>query len=105
MSNARILSVLNALTANGGGDGILKFPNGIMIIRSTTVSLETTFPVPFVDIPTVFVSIITHRWASSHDRELFPGMRTPTGFSIFSLVVNADGATRVSGYLAIGRWK
>lgn len=47
MSNAKILNVLNALTANGGGDGILKFLNGIMIIRSKAIALRTTFPAPF----------------------------------------------------------
>lgn len=105
MSNAKILNVLNALTANGGGNGILKFLNGIMIIRSNAIALQTTFPTPFVDTPTVLVSVSTNRWAASFDRELFPGVVTPTGFSIFTLVVNGNGSSTVSGYLAIGRWK
>ena len=42
-----------------GGDGILKFLNGIMIIRSKAIALETTFPTPFVDTPTVLVSVVT----------------------------------------------
>ena len=50
MSNAKILNVLNALTADGGGN-VLKFLNGIMIIRSDAIALETTFPTPFVDTP------------------------------------------------------
>ena len=104
MSNAKILNVLNALTANGG-DGILKFLNGIMIIRSNAIALETTFPTPFVDTPTELVSVVTSRWDSSYDRELYPNAVTPTGFSIFSLVVDNRGLTTVSGYLAIGRWK
>lgn len=105
MSNAKILNVLNALTANGGGDGILKFLNGIMIIRSKAIALETTFPTPFVDTPTVLVSVVTTRWVASYDRELYPGTVTPTGFSIFNIVVDNSGLTTVSGYLAIGRWK
>lgn len=104
MSNAKILNVLNALTANGGGN-VLKFLNGIMIIRSDAIALETTFPTPFVDTPTVLVSVATTRWAASYDRELYPTTVTPTGFSIFSIEVNTYGSTRVSGYLAIGRWK
>lgn len=104
MSNAKILSVLNALTANGG-DGILKFPNGIMIIRSKAIALATTFPTPFVDTPTVLTSVVATRWASSHDRELYPNTVTSTGFSIFSIAVANTGLTTVSGYLAIGRWK
>lgn len=105
MSNAKILNVLNALTADGGGGNVLKFLNGIMIIRSNAVALETTFPTPFVDTPTVLVSVITTRWVASFDRELYPRTVTPTGFSIFNLVVNNNGVTTVSGYLAIGRWK
>lgn len=105
MSNAKILNVLNALTANGGGDGILKFLNGIMIIRSKAIALETTFPTPFVDTPTVLVSVVTTRWAASYDRELYPRTVTPTGFRIFNIVVDNSGLTTVSGYLAIGRWK
>ena len=104
MSNAKVLNVLNALTAGGGGN-VLKFLNGIMIIRSNTVALETTFPTPFVDTPTVLVSVVTTRWVASYDRELYPRTVTPTGFSIYRLVVNNDGITTVSGYLAIGRWK
>lgn len=105
MSNAKILNVLNALTADGGRGNVLKFLNGIMIIRSDTIALETTFPTPFVDTPTVLVSVVTTRWASSYDRELYPKAVTPTGFSIYSLVVANTGLTTVSGYLAIGRWK
>lgn len=105
MSNAKILNVLNALAANGGGDGILKFLNGIMIIRSNAVAFETTFPTPFVDTPTVLVSVATTRWIASYDRELYPETVTPTGFSLFSVVVHGNGTTTVSGYLAIGRWK
>lgn len=105
MSNAKILNVLNALTADGGGGNVLKFLNGIMIIRSDAIALETTFPTPFVDTPTVLVSVVTTRWASSYDRELYPRTVTPTGFSIFSIVVANTGLTTVSGYLAIGRWK
>ena len=105
MSNAKILNVLNALTANGGGDGILKFLNGIMIIRSKAIALETTFPTPFVDTPTVLVSVVTTRWTASYDRELYPRTVTPTGFSIFSIAIDDSGLTTVSGYLAIGRWK
>lgn len=105
MSNAKILNVLNALTANGGGDGILKFLNGIMIIRSKAIAWETTFPTPFVDTPTVLVSVVTTRWVASYDRELYPTTVTPTGFSLFSIVVDNSGLTTVSGYLAIGRWK
>lgn len=104
MSNAKILNVLNALTADGGGN-VLKFLNGVMIIRSAAIALKTTFPTPFVDTPTVLVSVITTRWDSSYDRELYPGSVTPTGFSIFTLVVDNSGLTTVSGYLAIGRWK
>lgn len=104
MSNAKILNVLNALTADGGGN-VLKFLNGIMIIRSDTIALETTFPTPFVDTPTVLVSVVTTRWVASYDRELYPTTVTPTGFSIASIVVDDCGLTTVSGYLAIGRWK
>lgn len=105
MSNAKILNVLNALTADGGGGNVLKFLNGMMIIRSNAIALETTFPTPFVDTPTVLVSVVSTRWDSSYDRELYPGAVTPTGFSIYSLVVAYSGLTTVSGYLAIGRWK
>lgn len=105
MSNAKILNVLNALTADGGGGNVLKFLNGIMIIRSDAIALETTFPTPFVDTPTVLVSVVTTRWVASYDRELYPRTVTPTGFSIFNIVVDNDGVTTVSGYLAIGRWK
>lgn len=104
MSNAKILNVLNALTADGGGN-VLKFLNGIMIIRSDVVALETTFPTPFVDTPTVLVSVVTTRWTASFDRELYPRTVTPTGFSIYTIVVDNSGVTTVSGYLAIGRWK
>lgn len=104
MSNAKILNVLNALTADGGGN-VLKFLNGIMIIRADVTALETTFPTPFVDTPTVLVSVVTTRWVSSYDRELYPRTVTPTGFSIFSLAVDSSGITTVYGYLAIGRWK
>lgn len=104
MSNAKILNVLNALTADGGGN-VLKFLNGIMIIRSDTIALETTFPTPFVDTPTVLVSVVTTRWVASYDRELYPTTVTPTGFSIANIVVDDRGLTTVSGYLAIGRWK
>lgn len=104
MSNAKILNVLNALTADGGGN-VLKFLNGIMIIRSDAIALKTTFPTPFVDTPTVLVSVVTTRGVASFDRELYPRTVTPTGFSIFNLVVNNNGLTTVSGYLAIGRWK
>ena len=76
-----------------------------MIIRSKAIALETTFPTPFIDTPTVLVSVITDRGAASYDRELYPRAVTPTGFSIFNIVVNAGGLTTVSGYLAIGRWK
>lgn len=102
MSNAKILNVLNALTANGGGDGILKFLNGIMIIRSKAIALETTFPTPFVDTPTVLVSVVTTRWVASYDRELYPGQITPTGFSLGRITTEQ---TTIYGYLAIGRWK
>lgn len=105
MSNAKILNVLNALTADGGGGNVLKFLNGIMIIRSDAIALETTFPTPFVDTPTVLVSVVTTRWVASFDRELYPRTVTPTGFSIFSLAIDNDGLTKVSGYLAIGRWR
>lgn len=105
MSNAKILNVLNALTADGGGGNVLKFLNGIMIIRSDAIALETTFPTPFVDTPTVLVSAVTTRWIASYDRELYPRTVTPTGFSIFSIAVANNGLTTVSGYLAIGRWK
>lgn len=105
MSNAKILNVLNALTANGGWGNVLKFLNGIMIIRSDAIALKTTFPTPFVDTPTVLVSVITNRGDSSYDRELYPCAVTPTGFSIVSIVVAVNGVTTVSGYLAIGRWK
>lgn len=104
MSNAKILNVLNALTANGG-DGILKFLNGIMIIRSKAIALETTFPTPFVDTPTVLVSVVTTRWTASYDRELYPETVTATGFSVVRLQVDNAGITTLSGYLAIGRWK
>lgn len=104
MSNAKVLNVLNALTADGGGN-VLKFLNGIMIIRSDAIALETTFPTPFVDTPTVLVSVSTTRWVASYDRELYPRTVTPTGFSIFTLRVDYNGVTTVSGYLAIGRWK
>ena len=104
MSNAKILNVLNALTADGGGN-VLKFLNGIMIIRSDAIAMETTCPTPFVDTPTVLVSVVTTRWIASYDRELYPRTVTPTGFSIFNIVVNDNGLTTVSGYLAIGRWK
>lgn len=50
MSNAKILNVLNALTADGGGN-VLKLLNGIMIVRSDAIALKTTFPTPFVDTP------------------------------------------------------
>lgn len=105
MSNAKILNVLNALTADGGGGNVLKFLNGIMIIRSDAVAFETTFPTPFVDTPTVLVSVRTTRWVASCDRELYPKTVTPTGFSLVSISVSHDGVTTVSGYLAIGRWK
>lgn len=105
MSNAKILNVLNALTANGGGGNVLKFLNGIMIIRSDAIALETTFPTPFVDTPTVLVSVVTTRWTASYDRELYPRTVTPTGFSVVGLQVDNAGITTLSGYLAIGRWK
>lgn len=104
MSNAKILNVLNTLTANGGG-GILKFLNGIMIIRSKTIAFKTTFPTPFVDTPTVFISVITTRRVASFDQELYPETVTATGFSVVRLQVDNVGITTLSGYLAIGRWK
>lgn len=105
MSNAKILNVLNALTADGGGGNVLKFLNGIMIVRSDAIALKTTFPTPFVDTPTVFISAITTRGVASFDRELYPETVTATGFSVVRLQVDNEGITTLSGYLAIGRWK
>lgn len=105
MPNAKILNVLNALTADGGGGNVLKFLNGIMIIRSNAITFTTTFPAPFIDIPTVFVSVISTRALSSFDQELYPGVITPTAFSVVRLQVDSHGITTLSGYLAIGRWK
>lgn len=104
MLNAKILNVLNALTADGGGN-VLKFLNGIMIIRSDTIALETTFPTPFIDTPTVLVSKVSARAYASYDRELYPTTVTPTGFSVWGLTITERGVTTLSGYLAIGRWK
>lgn len=75
------------------------------MVRSDAIALETTFPTPFVDTPTVLVSVVTTRWAASYDRALYPSTVTPTGFSISSIVIDDSGLTTVSGYLAIGRWK
>lgn len=88
-----------------GGGNILKFLNGIMIIRSKDIALYTTFPTPFVDTPTVFIAVLTTRWAASFDRELYPETVTATGFSAARLQVDNEGVTTLSGYLAIGRWK
>lgn len=104
MLNAKILNVLNALTADGGGN-VLKFLNGIMIIRSDTITWETTFPTPFIDTPTVLVSVVSTRAFASYDREIYPTMVTPTGFSVGCLAIDVHGLTTLSGYLAIGRWK
>ena len=76
-----------------------------MIIRSKAIALETTFPTPFVDTPTVLVSVVTTRWTASYDRELYPETVTATGFSVVRLQVDNAGITTLSGYLAIGRWK
>ena len=105
MLNAKILNVLNALTADGGGGNVLKFLNGIMIIRSDTIALETTFPTPFIDTPTVLVSKVSTRAVASYDRELYPTTVTPTGFSVGCVAIDNIGLTTLSGYLAIGRWK
>ncbi|WP_278977805.1 hypothetical protein [Sutterella wadsworthensis] len=105
MSNAKILNVLNALTADGGGGNVLKFLNGIMIIRSDAIALTTTFPTPFIDTPTVFISVISTRAVASFDLELYPKTITPTAFSVVRLQVDNSGITTLSGYLAIGRWK
>lgn len=106
MSNAKILNVLNALAADGGRGNVLKFLNGIMIIRSKTIALKTTFPVPFVDTPTVFISAGSTRASTSWDRELFPNATTSTGFTVANLSMgDSTGKTALSGYLAIGRWK
>lgn len=104
MLNAKILNVLRALTANGGGN-ILKFLNGIMIIRSDTIALNTTFPTPFIGIPTVLLFTISTRATSSYDRELYPTAVNPTGFSAGCIELNDRGVTKHYGYLAIGRWK
>lgn len=102
MSNAKILNVLNALTANGGGDGILKFLNGVMIIRSKAIALRTTFPAPFRYPPIVLVAKTSTRRAMSYDCELYPGQVTPTGFSLERITTEQ---TTLYGYLAIGSWK
>lgn len=102
MSNAKILNVLNALTANGGGDGILKFLNGIMIIRSKAIALRTTFPAPFRYPPIVLVAKTSTRRVASHDCELYPGQITSTGFSLDRITTEQ---TTIYGYLAIGMWK
>lgn len=104
MSNAKILNVLNALTADGGGN-VLKFLNGIMIIRSGTIALKTTFPTPFINTPTVLLSKVSTRTYASYDRELYPVKVTSTGFSVERLKIDSSGVTTLSGYLAIGRWK
>lgn len=103
MSNTKILNVLNALTANGGGDGILKFLNGVMIIRSENIALRTTFPAPFRYPPIVLVAKTSTRRGSSYDCELYPGPVTPTGFSLVQLTTEEQ--TTIYGYLAIGSWK
>ena len=102
MSNAKILNVLNALTASGGGDGILKFLNGVMIIRSKAIALKTTFPTPFRYPPIVLVAKTSTRSGSSYDCELYPGQVTSTGFSLERLTIQQ---TTLYGYLAIGSWK
>lgn len=102
MSNAKILNVLNALTANGGGDGILKFLNGVMIIRSKAIALHTTFPAPFRYPPIVLVAKTSTRRGASYDCELYPGQVTPTGFSLERITTEQ---TTIYGYLAIGSWK
>ena len=76
-----------------------------MIIRSDAIALKTTFPMPFVDTPTVLVSKVSTRAVASYDRELYPTAVTPTGFSVYGVVVDNSGLTTLSGYLAIGRWK
>lgn len=102
MSNAKILNVLNALTASGGGDGILKFLNGVMIIRSKAIALRTTFPAPFRYPPIVFVAKISTRRIASYDCELYPRQVTSTGFSLEQITTEQ---TTIYGYLAIGSWK
>lgn len=101
-SNSKILNVLNALKADGGGDGTLKFLNGIMIIRSKSLALRITFPVPFRDPPIVFTAITSTRQFSSYDGELYPSTVTATGFTLNRIVTEQ---TTIYGYLAIGMWK
>lgn len=101
-SSSKILNVLNALKADGGGDGILKFLNGIMIIRSKSIALHVTFPVPFRYPPIVFTAITSPRRDSSYDCELYPNTVTNTGFTLDRIVTEK---TTIYGYLAIGMWK
>lgn len=101
-SNSKILNVLNALKADGGGDGILKFLNGIMIIRSKSIALRITFPVPFRYPPIVFTAMTSTRRVSSYDSELYPNTVTATGFTLDRTVIDQ---TTIYGYLAIGMWK
>lgn len=101
-SNSKILNVLNALKADGGGDGILKFLNGIMIIRSKAIALRITFPVPFRYPPIVFTAMTSTRQGSSYDCELYPNTVTTTGFTLARTVTQQ---TTIYGYLAIGMWK
>lgn len=101
-SNSKILNVLNALKADGGGDGILKFLNGIMIIRSKSIALRTTFPVPFRYPPIMFTAITSTRRSTSYDSELYPNTVTTTGFTLDRIVTEQ---TTIYGYLAIGMWK
>lgn len=101
-SNSKILNVLNALKADGGEDGVLKLLNGIMVIRSKSINLRTTFPVPFCYPPIMFTAITSTRGVSSYDRELYPNTVTATGFTLDRIVTDN---TTIYGYLAIGMWK
>lgn len=102
MPNAKILNVLNALTAAGGRDGVLKFLNGTMIVGNKAVATQTTFPVPFRYAPIVLVAKTSTRRGASYDYELYPGTVTPTGFSLARISIEQ---TTIYGYLAIGMWK
>lgn len=101
MSNANILDVLNALTVNGG-EGVLKFLNGVLLIRSKTIAVRTTFPTPFRYPPIVLVAKTSTRRAASYDCEHYPGQVTNTGFTLEQLTTEQ---TVLYGYLAIGSWK
>lgn len=100
--SSKILNVLNALKADGGGDGVLQFLNGIMIISSKSIALNTTFPLPFRYPPIVFTALTSTRRGASYDCELYPNTVAATGFTLERTKIEQS---TIYGYLAIGMWK